>query len=63
MPLVFKIPHNVDGAIFTPRPASSPCLARVENSSTSCDHAVLVDQTTNASLFLDAVLVEIDWLG
>jgi hypothetical protein len=34
-----------------------------KTSSTSCDQAIFVDQTTDASLFSDAVLVEIDWLG
>jgi GntR family transcriptional regulator len=34
-----------------------------KTSSTSCDQAIFVDQGTNASLFSDAVLVEIDRLG
>ena len=34
-----------------------------KTSSTSCDQAIFVDQTTDASLFSDVVLVEIDWLG
>ena len=32
-------------------------------SSTLCNQAVFVDQATNSSLFLDAVLVEIDRFG
>ena len=34
-----------------------------KTSSTSCDQAIFVDQATDASLFSDAVLAEIDWLG
>ena len=34
-----------------------------KTSSTSCDQAVFVDQATNSSLFLDAVVVEIDRFG
>jgi hypothetical protein len=34
-----------------------------KTSSMSCDQAIFVDQTTDASLSSDAVLVEIDWLG
>jgi hypothetical protein len=36
---------------------------RAETSSKSCDQAIFVDQGTNAGLFPDAVLVEIDRLG
>jgi len=36
---------------------------RAETSSVSCDQTVFVDQATDASLFSDAVLVEIDRLG
>jgi hypothetical protein len=34
-----------------------------KTSSTSCDQAVFVDQTTDASLSSDPVQVEIGWLG
>jgi len=34
-----------------------------EISSTLCDQAIFVDQAADASLFSDAVLAEIDWLG
>jgi hypothetical protein len=34
-----------------------------KTSSTSCDQAIFVDQATGASLFSDAVLAGIDWLG
>jgi hypothetical protein len=32
-------------------------------SSTSCNQVIFVDQATHATLFSDAVLVEINWLG
>ena len=41
--------------------AGELCVPRT--SSVSCDQAVFVDQATAASLFSDAVLVEIDRLG
>ncbi len=34
-----------------------------KTSSTLCNQAVFVDQATNSSLFLDAVVVEIDRFG
>jgi len=34
-----------------------------KTSSTSCDQAIFVDQASDVSLFPDAVVVEIDWLG
>jgi hypothetical protein len=34
-----------------------------KTSSTSCDQAIFADQTTDASLFPDAVLVEIGQFG
>jgi len=34
-----------------------------KTSSASCDQAIFVDQATEASLFADAVLVEIDRFG
>ena len=34
-----------------------------KTSSTSCDQAIFVDQATDASLFSDAVLVEVDRFG
>ena len=37
------------------------CVPRT--SSMSRDQAVFVDQATGASLFSDAVLAEVDWLG
>jgi hypothetical protein len=36
---------------------------RAETSSASCDQAVFVDQATGVSVFLDAVLVEVDRFG
>jgi hypothetical protein len=41
--------------------ADNLCVPKI--SSTLCDQAIFVDQTTDASLFSDAVMVEIDWLG
>src|ERR1022692_2248635 len=38
-----------------------PCVPIT--SSTSCDQAIFVDQATDASLFSDAVLVQIDRFG
>src|SRR5947209_4024139 len=37
------------------------CVPKI--SSTLCDQVIFVDQTTDTSLFSDAVLVEINWLG
>jgi hypothetical protein len=37
------------------------CVPKI--SSTLCDQVIFVDQTTGTSLFSDAVLVEINWLG
>jgi hypothetical protein len=37
------------------------CVPKI--SSTSCDQAIFVDQTTNMSLFSDTVLVEVDRFG
>ena len=34
-----------------------------KTSSTSCDQSIFVDQTTDATLFPDAVLVEVGWFG
>jgi hypothetical protein len=34
-----------------------------KTSSVSCDQAIFVEQATDASLFSDAVLAEVDWLG
>jgi hypothetical protein len=34
-----------------------------KTSSTSCDQAIFVDQATDASLFSDAIVIEIDWFG
>jgi hypothetical protein len=39
----------------------SLCVPKI--SSTSCDQAIFVYQTTDASLFPDAVLVKIDRFG
>jgi hypothetical protein len=38
-------------------------IVRAENFVTSCDQAIFVDQATDASLFTDAVLDEIDRFG
>ena len=43
--------------------ASAYGLCVPKFSSTSCDQAIFVDQTTDARLFSDVVLAEIDWLG
>jgi hypothetical protein len=40
-----------------------PILCVPKTSSTSCDQAIFVNQATEASLFSDAVLVEIDRVG
>jgi hypothetical protein len=32
-------------------------------SSSSCDQVIFVDQATDVSVSLDAVLVEVDWFG
>jgi hypothetical protein len=32
-------------------------------SSASCDQPIFVDRPADASLFADAVLAEVDWLG
>jgi hypothetical protein len=37
------------------------CVPKI--SSVLCDQVIFVDQTTDTSLFSDAVLVEINWLG
>ena len=50
-------PHLADGFKLS----SDLCVPKT--SSTSCDQAVLVDQASDVSLFPDAVVVEIDWLG
>jgi hypothetical protein len=34
-----------------------------KTSSTSCDQAIFIDQSTDTSLFSDAVLIEVDRLG
>ena len=39
----------------------SLCVPKI--SPTLCDQVIFVDQTTDTSLFSDAVLVEINWLG
>jgi hypothetical protein len=44
-------------------PSVSVAVVRAETSSKSCDQAIFVDHGTSASLFSDAVLVEIDQLG
>ena len=36
---------------------------RAKISSTLCGHVIFVDQTTGTSLFPDAVLIGINWLG
>jgi hypothetical protein len=43
--------------------ASAYGLCVPKFSSTSCDQAIFVDQTTNMSLFSDTVLVEVDRFG
>jgi hypothetical protein len=44
-------------------PSLGPELSVPKTSSTSCDQAIFVDQTTDASLSSDPVLTEIDRLG
>jgi hypothetical protein len=46
-----------------PPVGSEQVLCVPKSSSISCDQAVLVDQAADASLFSDAVLVEVDRLG
>jgi hypothetical protein len=52
---------------FQKRIAKAPSypllLCGPKTSSTSCDQAIFVDQVADASLFPDAALAEVDWLG
>jgi hypothetical protein len=58
----WRVHHLVTALIAVPPPQPF-VLCVPKTSSTSCDQAIFVDQTTDASLFSDAVLAEIDWLG
>jgi hypothetical protein len=52
------------GEVFSPSPAKlRTALCVPKTSSTSCDQAIFIDQSTDISLFSDAVLIEVDRLG
>jgi hypothetical protein len=58
------LPAGLEGCLIQPghgEPAHHLCVPKT--SSTSGDQAVLVDLAASASLFSDAVVVEVDWFG